>query len=148
MQHAIDIMNREPLLVSPDLSVGDLARKLLEADVDGACVVKDGKLVGVVTSMDLVFQDKQVHLPTMIAFIDALIPIGAGRTKTELEKITASTVREIMTTDVKKVPFDAPLDEIATLMVEHHITLVPVVRDGRVLGTITKKDVLRAHYGG
>ncbi|MCB9797244.1 MAG: CBS domain-containing protein [Alphaproteobacteria bacterium] len=147
MQHAIDVMNREPVTVSPDSSVADLARLLLSKDVDGACVVEDGKLVGVVTSMDLVFQEKQVHLPTMVAFIDALIPIGMRRTVAELEKITGTQVRDIMTESVKTVEFDDALDEIASLMVEGHISLVPVLRDGKLIGSITKKDVLRAHYG-
>lgn len=147
MLHAIDIMNREPLTVSPDLGVPELARMLLEKNADGACVMQEGKLVGVVTSMDLVFQDRAVHLPSFIAFMDALIPVGAGRTMHELEKINGSKVSDIMSTKVKSVQFDTALDKIAGLMVDGHISLVPVLKGETLIGVITRREVLLAHYG-
>ena len=144
MQFAHEIMNRSPLTVTRDTSVAELARDLLAARSDGAVVVEGRTVVGVVTAMDLVFQEKRVHLPTFIAFMDAVLPVGSRRTETELAKITGSTVSEIMSAPAKTVAFDAPLDAVATLMVESHITVVPVTQDGLLVGVIEKPDVLRA----
>lgn len=147
MLHAIDIMNREPLIVAPDMSVPDLARLLLEKNADGACVLADDKLVGVVTAMDLVFQDRAVHLPSFIAFMDALIPVGSNRTLHELEKINGSKVSDIMSAKVRSVQFDAALDKIAGMMVDGHISIVPVMKGEKLIGVITRREVLLAHYG-
>jgi len=144
MQFAHEIMNRSPYTVTKDTSVADLARGLLERRADGAVVVKGRTVVGVVTAMDLVFQEKQVHLPTFIAFMDAVLPLGSRRTETELAKITGATVEEIMSSPAKTVSFDAALDAVATMMVEDHITVVPVIQDDVLVGVIEKPDVLRA----
>lgn len=147
MLHAIDIMNREPLVVPSTMSVPDLARLLLAKGADGACVVDDGKLVGVVTAMDLVFQDRAVHLPSFIAFIDALIPVGTNRTMHELEKINGSKVADIMSAKAHSVQFDVALDKIAGMMVDGHFSLVPVMKGETLIGVITRREVLLAHYG-
>ena len=84
MQFAHEFMSRDPYTVTADMKVSDLARGLLEHGADGAVVVDGRKVVGVVTAMDLVFQEKQVHLPTFIAFMDAVLPLGTRRTEAEL----------------------------------------------------------------
>lgn len=144
MQFAHEIMNRTPYTVTADASVADLARGLLEHSSDGAVVVKGREVIGVVTAMDLVFQEKKVHLPTFIAFMDAVFPVGSRRTEAELAKITGATVEEIMSSPAITVEFDAALDAVATIMVEQHITVVPVTQDGVLVGVIEKPDVLRA----
>ena len=144
MKRAADVMDREILEVSPDIGVHELARRMIEKDVDGACVVEHGRLAGVVTSMDLVFQEKKVHLPTVLAFMDALIPLDfSGRTRKELEKITGGTVRDIMTREVYSASLETPLDEIATRMVEDHLSYVPILDSGAILGAITRRAMLR-----
>jgi CBS domain-containing protein len=142
---AREFMQTSPLTVSPELSVADLAKLLLEQETDGACVVDDGGgLIGVVTTMDLVFQEKRVHLPSFFAFMDAMLPLGLDQTEAELRKIGATEVREIMSAGVIKVGPETRLDEVATLMVEKHLTLVPVVDGGRLVGVVTKPGLLRA----
>ncbi len=144
MRFAHEIMDRHAFTVTPETPVADLARGLLARHLDGAIVVDGRTVVGVVTAMDLVFQEKKVHLPTFIAFMDAMLPIGGRKTEQELAKITGATVREIMSSPPRTVEFDASLDEVATLMVEDHITVVPVLQHGVLVGMITKPDVLRA----
>jgi CBS domain-containing protein len=138
-----------PLVVAPDQSVRDLVELLLREHADGACVVEDGQLVGVVTTMDLVFQEKQVHLPSFLAVMDFMIPLEpAARLRHELDKITATRVRDMMSARPLSVGTDTPIAEVATLMVDKHITVVPVVEDGRVVGMITKPALLRAVFPG
>ena len=143
MSFAIELMNREPITVSPDLSVRRLSRLLLDQSLDGVCVVEDGKLVGVVTAMDVIFQERRIAQPAYVRLLNRLIPLAQGR-HASLEKVVGVKVREIMSTEPIGVDFDSSIDEIAALMVDQHITVVPVLNDGALVGVIYKRDVLRA----
>jgi CBS domain-containing protein len=145
--HARDILI-EALTVGPDCSVRDLAVLLLDRGLDGACVVESNQLVGVVTTMDLVFQEKQVHLPTILNFLDFAIPLEPpSRLRAELDKIAGTTVQEIMTREPLTVGPERLVSEVARMMVEQHLTIVPVVEDGKLLGMITKQALLRSVLG-
>jgi CBS domain-containing protein len=146
VQYAHEIMDREFVTVEPGLEVGELAKLLLDKNVDGACVMEGGELVGVVTAMDLVYQEKQIHLPSFITLMEMVIPFGSARAQAELEKVTGSTVADIMSAAAVTVAWDAPLDEVATLMVDRHFTIVPVMKGDNLQGVVTKRDLLRAAY--
>lgn len=146
MKNAAEVMDRSPLVVTAGLRVSELARILLDAGAEGACVVDDGRLTGVVTAMDLVFKEKNLHLPTIFTFMDAVIPLGWRKAQAELEKMEGLTVREIMTTAPVTVGPQAELAEIASLMVDQHLSMVPVVQDGALLGVVDKRAVLAAAF--
>lgn len=141
--HAADIMI-EALTVESDMPLPKLAELLLDQHSDGACVVDDGVLVGVVTSMDLVFQEKRVHLPSILSFMDFAIPLESpARLREELDKIAGTTVGEVMSSEPITASPDTLVSEIATRMVEDHLTLVPIVDGGRLVGVVTKPSLLR-----
>lgn len=145
MKRVQDLMNSEPPAVTPGLSVTELARMLLESGRDGYCVLEHGELVGVVTAMDLVFQNKQVHLPTFITLLDTVIPLGNRRAHDELEKITGTTVAAVMSQPPITVTPDTTMQEAATLMVERHLSLLPVVNArGVLVGELSKPALLTA----
>lgn len=143
MSFAIELMNHEPVTVSPDLSVRRLSRLLLDQNLDGVCVVEKGKLVGVVTAMDVIFQERKVALPSYVRLLNWLLPLAQSR-PSSLDKAVGGSVREIMSREPLGVDFDASIDEIAALMGDHHITVVPVLKDGSLVGVIYKRDVLHA----
>jgi CBS domain-containing protein len=137
----------EALTVVPTRSVRDLVQLLLTSRSDGACVVEDGRLVGVVTTMDLVFQEKQVHIPSILTFMDFAIPLEPpDRLRQELDKISGTRVADIMSPHPIFVDPDKPMSEVASLMVEQHLTIVPVVEGERVIGMITKQALLHAAF--
>ena len=139
----------EALTVVPTRSVRDLVTLLLSERADGACVVEDGRLVGVATTMDLVFQEKQVHIPSILTIMDFAIPLEPPeRLRHELDKIAGTQVADIMTRHPVTVAPDAAMSEVASLMVEKHMTIIPVVEDGRLLGMITKQALLEAAFPG
>jgi CBS domain-containing protein len=148
MKRARDIMDPKPCTVAPDLSVRELAARLLTERSDGACVVEDGRLAGVVTAMDLIFQEQPVHLPSFLMFFDAVIPLERpSHAQHEMEKILGLKVRDIMSTDVITVAPDAKLEEVAARMVRRHTGYIPVVEGHELRGVITKPAVLRAAFG-
>jgi CBS domain-containing protein len=139
----------EPLVVDPDLPLRELVELLLREHADGACVAEGDRLLGVVTTMDLVFQEKQVQLPSMLAVMDFVIPLEPpDRLRRELDKISATRVRDLMSTGLYIVDGDTPVAEVASAMVDRHLTLVPVVEHGRLIGMVTKPALLRAVFPG
>jgi CBS domain-containing protein len=131
-------------VVSPSLPLVDLARELLATDAEALCVVDGDRLVGVVTGMDLVFREKQVHQPTTITFLELVLQVGLAQTRRELEKISATSVGELMTRDVVTVSPETALDELATKMVQGHLSMIPILDDGRLVGVVTRRGMLRA----
>lgn len=137
----------EALTVPRDLPVRALVDLLLREHADGACVVEAGRLVGVVTTMDLVFQEKRVHVPAILSFLEFAIPLEPpGRLRAELDKIAGTTVDDIMSPKPIVVGPDATTADVAARMVEQHLTLLPVVEDGALLGVVTKTALLRAVF--
>jgi predicted transcriptional regulator len=148
MKTARDVMEPPSFTVEPGMPVAELARILHDRQLDGVCVVQDGALVGVVTAMDLVFKEKRLHLPTMIYFLDIWFPLELpGRQQHEAEKIAAAKVDTLMTRDVVTAAPGTPLEEVASWMVEQHLSLVPVVEGGKLVGVITKPRILQAAFG-
>jgi CBS domain-containing protein len=147
VKNARDIMQVEVPTISDKASVRALARELVESNLEGICVVRhDGSFAGVVTAMDLIFQEKKPRMPAVFTFLEGVFTFGLYRTREELTKIAGTTVADIMTAEPETVSPGTPLDVIATLMVHQHITVVPVLDGGKLVGVITKPSVLRAAF--
>lgn len=145
MPRARDVLDAQAILVPPATPVMELARRLYEARADGACVVEDGRVVGVVTTMDLLFRARRLHTPPVFVLMDLVIPLGnPWALQREQDKVVAATAGELMTRDVVTVGPDEPLDAIASRMIDEHLTLVPVVEGDHLLGVVTKHGVLGA----
>jgi len=140
-------MEPAPLIVTSETPVKELAAALIERRLDGACVVDDGKLVGVVTSMDLVFQEKELHIPSFFTFLDIMIPLQPmDQLHDEMRKMAGVTVGQIMSREPTVVPPSEDVSSAATTMVEEHYTILPVVEGGQLLGVVTKRGLVRAAY--
>jgi len=149
MVKARDIMKKEVISVHPEMPVDELGRFFIEHDISGAPVVgPQGKLYGIVTEYDLISQSKKFHIPSVLRIFDAIIPLeGSGAIEKEIRKMAATQVADICTKDVITVEEDTPLEEIATIMAEKHITLLPVLKAGRVVGVVGKHEVIRGVAG-
>ncbi|HEY8497427.1 MAG TPA: CBS domain-containing protein [Limnochordales bacterium] len=147
---AKDIMQRNVRTIGPDATVAEVAAILAEAGYSGLPVVdEENRVIGIVTEADLLVRAKRLNLPTFFPFLGGVIFLeNPRRFEEELRKATAVRVREVMTTDVVTVSEDTPVQDVATLMVEHRINRVPVVRDGRLVGLITRDDIIRAVHLG
>ncbi len=145
MLKAKDIMTSDVLTVRPEATVEELARVLMEHRISGVPVVDDNRhLVGIVTENDLIRKNKRLHIPTVIRLFDAFILLGSGRMEEEIKKMAATTVSEICTKKVVSITEETSLEEIATIMAEQHIHLLPVLRDGLVVGIVGKADMVKA----
>jgi len=105
-----------------------------------------GDLVGVVTETDLIHQNQRLHIPTAVAFFDAVFVLGSSkRLEEEIRRMAATRVGEIMARDPVTVTEQATVEEVATVMGEQGVHTLPVVdAAGRLVGVIGKRDIIRA----
>ena len=138
-------MTKEVLTVKPTTSVHELAELLVKKNISGAPVVDDeGKLLGIAKEEGVIFQDKKVHLPTFLHISLGFLTLGIKRLEEEIKKITASSVADIMEKDVITILPDSNIEDVATTMIEKEAYYCPVVEEGKLVGVITKKDIVRS----
>jgi CBS-domain-containing membrane protein len=148
MLKAKDIMTKDVITVKPTTSIEDLARLLMRHQINGTPVVDDnGNLKGVVTENDLISKNSRLHIPTIVRLFDAFIPLGTSRLEVEIKKMAAYMVGDICTRDVITVDDETSVEEIATIMTEEKIHLLPVLKEGKLIGIIGKKDIIRGMAG-
>ncbi len=139
-----DLMTKNVVAVKPSMDVHQLAELFMKKDISGAPVVdEEGKFLGVVLEESLVFQNKNVHLPTFVNLAGAILSFGAHRFEEELKKITGSKVSDIMETKALTLSPETPIEDVATMMIEKNIHYFPVLEKGALVGVITKKDIVR-----
>ncbi|MDY0340196.1 MAG: CBS domain-containing protein [Coriobacteriia bacterium] len=141
-----DIMTKNPITVARDLSVTDAARIMVENRVGALPVLQDDALVGLVTEGDLIMRDVKVEFPTYLHLLDGFImyPPATARFESELKKAVGATVEDVMTADPIVIQADTPLSDAATLMVERDVSRLPVVDGERLVGIISKSDIVRS----
>lgn len=144
---AKEIMTKNPITFTPDMPVKEAAKILAEKDIGGAPVLdKDGRLIGIVSESDLIIQDVRLRFPTYIEIFDGYLysPISFSRFEEEFRKAVGAKIGDVMTVDVITVDEDVTIEDIATLMTEKDIGRIPVMSGDRVVGIITKGDIVRA----
>src|SRR5213076_2704284 len=144
-----DIMETDPASVSPQEGVETLLRLMREHELPGVPVVnEDHRLVGIVTESDLVMRDEQadLHLPHHIDLLGGVIFLESMKHYEErLKRGLASTVADMMTADPITVSPQDSVHDAARIIAERKHNRVPVVDDdGRLVGVVTRVDVLSA----
>jgi CBS domain-containing protein len=141
--NAGDVMIREVVTVGPETPVLQIVQLLLARGISGVPVVdEDGTLVGVVSEGDLL---RRVEIGTekrrgrWRAFFT-----GTATLAEEYVRSHGALARDIMTREVVTVDRATPLGEIAELMEERHIKRVPVLEDGKLVGLVSRSNLLRA----
>ena len=142
------IMSPDPVTVAPDASVEDVVRLLREHELPGLPVVDaDGGLLGIVTESDLVIADDEgdLHLPHYVELFGGFVFLEPlRRYESRLQKAAAATARDMMTADPVTVEADDPARKAARLIADSGHNRLPVVEGGRLVGVITRVDVLGA----
>lgn len=141
-----EIMETDWPTLGPESTVEDAIKLFAEARISGAPVVEDGRLIGIITEGDLIFQDAEIKSPGFLDILGGLVPLGnTEEYRTEALKSAGVTVGEIMTDDPVTVAPEATLAETATIMAEQRKKILPVVEGERLVGVITRMDILTLH---
>src|SRR5262249_33664565 len=143
---ASDVMTREVVSVRPDSSILEAVRLMLQRRISGLPVTDDGgRLVGIVTEGDFLRRVETGTERKRARWIEFLM--GPGKLATEYVHTSGRKVQDVMTPDVRTVGEDAPLEKIVHLMERHHVKRLPVVSGGRVVGIVTRANLVRALAG-
>ena len=141
-------MERDPVTASPEDGVEDVIRLLREHELPGLPVVNEGgRCVGIVTEADLVLseQEADLHLPHYVDLMGAVVFLEPlKRFEDRLRKAYASKVEDMMTPEPITISPDASVKEAARLIAERRHNRLPVVEHGRLVGVVTRLDVLEA----
>ena len=140
-----EIMTKEVVTISPAMDVRGVAELFIAKDIGGAPVVDDaGNMKGIVLEESLILQDKRIHLPTFVYILNGVFAVGQERFEEELKKMAAITAEGIMEKKFVVLSPDTPVENVATMVVEQGLHYFPVTENGKLVGVVTKKDIVRA----
>jgi CBS domain-containing protein len=143
---ARDLMTKDVATVSPDTPVGEIAQLLLKRGISAVPVVDaNGAAIGMVSEGDLLGRDEEERKARRDWWL-AMLAEGEELHPDFLKTIRRpqQTARQVMTTPVITVGETTKAAEIARILTEHRIKRVPVVRDGRVVGIVSRANLLQA----
>ncbi len=136
-----DIMTRDVITVRPATSIHAAAQLMVEHGVSGLPVVDDdGRLVGIISEGDLILrQTRPATRPWWRAFFER-----GEQLALEYRKAVGTTVGEVMTRPVISISPVWGIQMAATIMQNRRIGRLPVVHDGRLVGIVTRADLIKA----
>ncbi|MBW6392504.1 MULTISPECIES: CBS domain-containing protein [Halomonadaceae] len=139
---AVDVMTPNVITVPPDADVREIARLLLENNISAVPVVDaEDKVLGIVSEGDLMRRVENGSEAPKSWWLKTFFT--GGNSASEYVKTHARKAHEIMTRDLITIGEDEPLHRVAKLLEKHHIKRVPVVRDGKLVGIVSRANLLR-----
>jgi CBS domain-containing protein len=141
-----DVMSRAVVSVMPGHSIWHAAKIMLDHHVSGLPVIDgDGHLWGMFTEGDLLRRVEFGPGGDRNRWIELTSPEGAA---SDYVRSNSWRVSDVMSSPAVTVREDTPLAEVATIFATRGIKHVPVTRDGRVVGVVSRADLLRVIAGG
>ncbi len=141
--NASDVMTRNVISANPDATVLQAARQMLQHHISGLPVInKAGELVGVLSEGDFLRRRETRTERRRSRWLEFLM--GPGKMAGEYTHSHGNKVAEVMTTDVYTVNENSPLEEIVEMMERRRIKRVPVLRDNKVVGIVTRSNLMHA----
>jgi CBS domain-containing protein len=143
-----DIMDTDTPTVEPDDTVESVLRRMRENELPGIPVVNNGgRCVGIITEADLVMtgEDADLHLPHYFQLFGGLVFLEPlSHFEDRLRKATAALARDLMTEDPVTIEAGATVHEAGRLIARSKHNRLPVVEHGRLVGVVTRVNVLEA----
>jgi CBS domain-containing protein len=140
---AHDVMTWGTITVEPDASVTRAVRLMLQNKISGLPVVDaNGQLVGMVTEGDFLRRGELGTTRQRPRWLEFLL--GPGKLATEYVQTSGQKVAQVMTPEPKTITPETPLDEVVRLMERHRIKRLPVVQDGKLVGIVSRANLLHA----
>ena len=140
---AMDVMVRDVVTTSPDEDVDQGVELLAQHDASTLPVVDtDGNVVGMIGDLDLMRRSEigtEKHHPW---WMEAMTP--ASKLAGEFAKSHGRRVSEVMSTHIISASEDTPLGDIANLLEKHRIKRVPILRDGKLVGMVSRSNLIQA----
>ncbi len=147
-----DIMTKNVITCGIETSVKEAARLMYLNGLTGLPVLdKADKLVGIITDTDLIKVEGKLHLPVTFAFLGSLVyldnPLNGDEIQKQFAKLVATKVGELMSKEAVTISSEAVLEDVAELFLHKKINPIPVVDEGRLVGIISRADVVKLIAG-
>lgn len=137
------IMTSPAVVVHPETSVADAAKSMLDNHISGLPVVDStDRLVGIITEGDFL-RRTELHTERKRSWLLEFLT-SPGTLADEYVMTHGRTVEEIMTSDVVTVTTTTTLPEVVRLMEKHHIKRIPVISHDKLVGIVSRSDLLKA----
>jgi CBS domain-containing protein len=144
-----DLMNAEPVTCQKADTISEAARMMKERKISGMPVMDEERLVGVISESDILQllspkSEGQLWLPSPFEIFEVPFRdlLKLQQMQGDIEDISKKKVSEIMHRDVRKIGPDDSAEEAALLMTRHRINRLPVVENGKLVGIITRGDII------
>jgi CBS domain-containing protein len=132
-----DLMTTGAARIRPDAPLADAVRLMVEHRISGLPVVDAGdKLVGIITEGDFLRPDDG-NMPHVLDIL-------AGGATTVAGDLRSRRVEELMTRDPVAIAVETPLEEVVALMNRHKVKRLPVLTQGKVVGIVSRANLLLA----
>lgn len=141
MLTAADVMTTEVVSIEPDMPVREVAELLYNRRISGVPVVEQDRLIGIVSEGDLIGHAAAIGEPRRSWWLNLFS--DESLSAREYAKTHGRTARDVMTASVVSVDETASLAEIAKMLERHRIKRVPVLRKGKLVGIVTRANLLQ-----
>ncbi|HLA77474.1 MAG TPA: CBS domain-containing protein [Vicinamibacteria bacterium] len=140
-----DIMIAEVVTAEPETSVNLVAQLMDRGGLSGVPVVDgSGHVVGIVTEVDLIVRNQRLEPPAFFQLLDGRIPLETpAHYRKRLQHMLGTQARDVMTEKVVSVGPEEEVEALAELMVKRGVNPVPVVEAGRLVGIVSRADLIR-----
>ena len=140
-----NIMTTDVVKAYPDTPVNQIARLMSDRQISGLPVVDhDDQVLGVITELDMILRNTRFKMPAFVTILDAIIYLERpSQVRKRLQHMLGTTAREIMSSPALTVTPEATLEELAELMVERRMNPIPVVEADRLVGIVSRSDIIR-----
>jgi CBS domain-containing protein len=143
-----EVMTTDVISFTTDENVAVAMRRLVDRGVDAGPVVDtEHRVVGILSTGDLVVEEARLHFPTVVNFlgVNITMPFDKKALDDSVSKALGATVGDVMTADPFTLLPTATIEDAATLMHDHNVSRLPVV-DGsnRLVGIVARGDIVRA----
>ncbi|MDI6799039.1 MAG: CBS domain-containing protein [Candidatus Aenigmarchaeota archaeon] len=153
MKKVRDFMSHDVVYFSPRASVFEVAKVFSQKDISGAPVVENDKVVGIISISDIVrFMSMKLakaniaQIPSLSLLLLNFVKSGKDFLlfKKEIERISKTEIRNMMSKKIISIHPDASLLEAACIMEKNDVNRLPVLENDKLVGIIARADLVKA----
>ena len=139
-----EIMTKKVITSRATTPIKEVAQNIIDNNITGMPVVKGDEVVGIITEADLIMQKAKLHMPMYIQLLDSFLYLEDTKEIDEdLHKMLGLTAEEVMTREVVTMDADDTVENLATLIEEQHINPIPVIKNNKLVGIVSRSDIVK-----
>ncbi|WHH58094.1 CBS domain-containing protein [Petroclostridium sp. X23] len=140
-----EIMTSDVVGVARNATIEEVAHIMVDKRITSVPVVDENNcVVGIVSEKDLIYKDVNPTAPATVEYLGGIIFLdGVDEYQTELRKLTATQVEEMMSKDVVTIQEEDNVNEAARILAHEGISSVPVLKNDKLVGIVSCSDIIK-----